>query len=263
MMLKPRNEDATWIANRVLAGSIKLNATINGFRKAALLGLPHSKDGLHAQHLDFCNREIEHFYLGPPEEVDTAKISLAHSLTESVLEAATYSIDAASLVFAHSMLDGAAADLLTACAYCDPERFAKYYAEKKITIKDAMTTRSLEEMAWAQMDLSLRHAARNDSLMDKVKTIQDATTPPYDANMMGGFIPDIEVLRTLDKRRIAIVHGDGLFEALPDIEDNILYLHKTALYLVFKVLAKYSLKLNPAAMAPLLSKPTDMGKLTS
>src|SRR5262249_5409830 len=129
---------------------------------------------------------------GTPEIAD----SLAAGMTDATMSQAAASVDAASLIFMHSILDGVALDYCRVTAMLAPERWADLVKDRQI---------KLEEVKGATYDQLLRTALgqyferlERESLLRKVEMLYRACDPPKAApSAVKGYTFDRERLERI------------------------------------------------------------------
>lgn len=147
-------------------------------------------------------------------------------------------VDAASLVFAHSILDAAAFDLCKVSALIDIDPWIELVSARKISLS-ALKTDSYETIARSHVDAYLDDLERK-SLMEKIDRLFAICKP------LDGISPyeDYKYVRDrvveLDKLRHDVVHHAGPVP-LPNGSGDIKYLAHTYSYLVAMVAHKHSL----------------------
>lgn len=152
-------------------------------------------------------------------------------------------IDAASLIFAHSVIDEAVFDYCRLAADAFPNDWIRYIKERKVSIKELVGSSSstVIQKKVAEYALSLNM----ESLPRKVDILFAVCKPPKDwAIFENGEIFDMKRLKKLDRLRHAIVHGRSKAKRLPKGDDDILFLRKVAYVAMGLLNFKYNFRLD-------------------
>ncbi len=83
-----------------------------------------------------------------------------------------------------------------------------------------------------------------ESLVKKVDLLFQLCTPPKDFAPINNYAYDRERLLAIDNARHEIVHRDGMGKSIPNIEEDLEYISKTANFLMGPVNKKYGVQLN-------------------
>jgi len=158
---------------------------------------------------------------------------------EKTLSEANTLIDAACLVFAHSVLDAHVFELCKLTAFLEPESWLSQIEKKQVTLLEAKAAtyesnrdRLLEKFF---EDLDGR------SLLWKIDLLH-ARCKPQNASTLRGFKFDRQKLDEIDRRRHEIVHGDALRTAGSTLLDDVRFLNETTDYCTIMVLDCYGLR---------------------
>jgi hypothetical protein len=147
-------------------------------------------------------------------------------------------VDAASLVFAHSILDAAAFDLCRVTALIDINPWVELVSARKISLS-ALKTDSYETIARAQVNAYLEDLERK-SLIEKIDRLFGICKPRNGISPYAEYNYDRDRVVTLDKMRHDVVHHAGPI-SLPDGSNDIKYLAHTYSYLVAMVAYRHTL----------------------
>jgi hypothetical protein len=185
---------------------------------------------------------------GTPEERD----SVAQTLPTKVAAAAAYTIqdahaaaNAACVVFAHSMLDGAIEDYCKVSALFSLNDWKEYVQQEKVT---------LAEVGDATFDELLRNAVLgylkrfgNKSLPNKIEVLQSICKPGA-IEILKDYRFDGDRLRRFDLLRHNIIHNEGFGAEIDNIEKDLQYIERTSIYLSALITHRYGLQIDPRAM---------------
>lgn len=167
---------------------------------------------------------------------------LQTQVTQLVLSNATAAIDAASLVFAQSIVDDAAWSYLKVCAMVDPAPWEVQIDDRKIRVKD-LKARSYEDIRAELIEARLKQIGR-ESLLTKIDLLFKLCPPPKDFAPLNNYIYDRSRVEKLDGQRHNMIHENGFGTPLPALEEDLEYLYKTACFLMGLVNKKHGLMID-------------------
>jgi hypothetical protein len=170
----------------------------------------------------------------------------AARLTEHEFKAYGGSVDAASLVFMHSGLDGAIHDLCRVTALVDPQQWQSFIDNQQERLA-VIRTKGYEAVARERLNAFVDTLSR-ESLIKKTDRLFQVC-PPDRAYSRKGYRFDRERLVTLDGLRHDIVHGDRPRAPIDDVAAAIDFMHETGLFFFGMVNHRYGLKLDPRYFA--------------
>lgn len=177
---------------------------------------------------------------------EATKNLLRTGMTEGVLASARAAIDAASLVFAQSMLDGCAWSYLKVCSLANPEDWEPIIAEKKASFADYYGKPL--EVARGEMIQEKLGQFEWHSLLRKVDLLFQLCTPPKGYAPIRNYVYDRDRLVKIDDARHGIIHRNAMGKPVANIDADLDYILKTANYLLALVNHKYGVQLNVAKM---------------
>lgn len=154
-------------------------------------------------------------------------------------------VDSASLIFAHSVLDGVALDYCRATALADPAGWEKYIELRQVKLQELRASK-YEAIRWAKIDEHLKELDRQ-SLMTKIDRLFAVCQPPRDFDPLRDYKFDRDRVETLDTNRHNAVHKEGVDNPLPRGNDDIWFMMSTANYLMAMVNERFGLKMDVAA----------------
>jgi hypothetical protein len=256
----PTAED---VLSETFARFMKNWAFITSLRQVADVALPIAEEALAAIHTDLVQwLSTDPQYKNIIVNLDGSETTwgegtknlLRTGMTEGALTSARAAIDAASLVFAQSMLDDCAWSYLKVCSLANPTDWKPIIGEKKTTfaafqgrpldvIRDEMIEEKLKQLEW-------------DSLLKKVDLLFQLCTPPMGYAPINNYAYDRDRLEKIDDARHAIIHRNAMGKPVANIEDDLDFILKTANYLLALVNRKYGVQLNTKKMFNLRAGPT-------
>jgi hypothetical protein len=176
------------------------------------------------------------FKANPPEKI-------VANMTEQTISETEMAMNAASLVFAHSVLDAAAFDYCRVTALVAPTDWES--AVEKRTVP-------LVEIRGSDYDRLLQQKLKEyftqlerESLLTKADQLFARCKPPEKWNPMNNYVYDRGRLEKLDKHRHGVIHGETLGKDLRNADDEIDYMMRTALFYMGLVNLRYGLQINP------------------
>lgn len=166
----------------------------------------------------------------------------------------TSMVEAASLIYAHSLLDGIAHDLCVCTARISPALWRNRIEQRKVTLKEVMTAQ-LSELEGKLIAAHLE-ALEKESLSKKIEALFSVCRPPEKFNPFtpgaSEYTFDPGRLKALDDRRHDLVHGVLPLEVSISPND-VEFMQKTALYLSAMVSAVFSIKADPRHLVQIVS----------
>ena len=224
---------------------------IHSFRRVSSAGLSHAKDVVSAyserivrEHLGA--PEHAHLYIGAPEHRHESMAQLAHAVAATDIENSQASVDAASVVFAHAILDGAAFDCCRISSAIAPSDWEGYIAERQVRLT-VLKEVSHEEIV---RDVVEKYVAilERESLLKKVDLLFARCQPPADWSPMSNYAFDRARLEAFDHLRHDIIHGSGP-RPIPSLDVELDYLGRTTFFLFGLLNHRYQLKVDLSYVA--------------
>lgn len=163
-------------------------------------------------------------------------------VTQLVLSSASVAIDAASLVFAQSIVDDAAWSYLRVCAAVDPATWEDQIDDRKIGVKD-LKMKSYEDIRADLVEARLKQIGRK-SRLTKIDLLFKLCPPPKDFAPLNNYSYDRARIERIDSQRHSMIHENGFGTPLPTLEEDLEYLYKTAWFLMDLVNKKHGLQLD-------------------
>ena len=172
----------------------------------------------------------------------------AAGLTEKMLKSKfnsyTASIDASSIILAHSILDSTAFDYFRVIQLVAPLEDWEVFIQKKTITLEELKCSDYPSLFKQKINRYLVDLERK-SLMAKIDQLFKMCKPPEKYSSIRNYEFDQTKIEKVDKLRQKIIHGEGLSAPLSDCDQKIEYLLNTTNYLMGLVYYRYNVKLNP------------------
>jgi len=157
-------------------------------------------------------------------------------------EGFSVAVDAASLVFAHSVLDDAALQYCRVTAMVSPSSWEQFVIDRKITLSEAKNE-NYQSLLQQNIERHLNNLEK-ESLMVKIHKLFAVCKPSRDYRPIRRFSFDSSRLQDLDTLRHSIIHQTGPVQKLPKGEDDIRFMQLCGLYMVNLVNARFGVQID-------------------
>jgi len=171
---------------------------------------------------------------------------------ESAISNARRMTDAASIVFAHSILDAFSGDLLTLGIQLDESRYFRFISERRIKVSEvlagepsALDAERVRDWLTIKVKELVENELKRESLCKKIDCLHSICKPESEFLKGGDFRYDRSRLQKVDKKRHNIVHGLDFASNLDSIAEDLDYIMSTGVYLTFMVAMGFNLKILP------------------
>lgn len=156
------------------------------------------------------------------------------------------SLDAAVLVFYHSILDGVAFDCLRVTALHSPSDWEEDLEKVQIGLLEARD-QAYDHLLRAKVGTRFASLER-ESLLIKVDRLLARCKPKTNWSPMHGYAYDRQRIKQFDDQRHEIIHGAAIGKPLalfPVTDENLWYLSRTGMFFVALVNMRYGLQIDP------------------
>lgn len=152
-------------------------------------------------------------------------------------------VESAAIVLAHSVIDKFVYGLCQISSIVSPMDWLSNIEKRKIVIADlAETSFDIEYNKKLEDYIS---KLEKESLLFKIQKLFSKCKPNRAFNPVPDYIYDSNRLEKFHNKRIEIVHGfDSLYE-IPDVDEKLVYIEKTALYFYSMFDHKYGDAIDP------------------
>ena len=163
--------------------------------------------------------------------------------TKNKTDAFQTSIDGASLVFAHSLLDSSALDYCKVIALIDPREFLPKIGAQSVAVRDVMARHS-DDILTTTVKAFLEKLEK-ESLIRKIDVLNSICKPEPRSSALRDYAFDPTRLKELDSLRNNMVHKYGPTR-LPNGDADITYLLDTSNHLMGLINQRFDLRMDPA-----------------
>jgi len=170
---------------------------------------------------------------------------ISNMLLDNAVSGFEASVDAASLVFAHSVIDQAAYDCCKVTALVAPGDWEDNVSKKQVCLCEVKEKPSYDELRSDALRKFFERFAY-ESLLTKLDRLHSKCRPEPGFAKSDNYAYDRSRIQELDSLRHDIVHGLAKERKLPKGDDDIDYLWNTSMYLVALVNHRYDVKLDPS-----------------
>ena len=215
------------------------------FRQMGVLGEDAAREAIHRSNIYFVQQQLLH---GEHQNLlkDRAAFiatgmaeRMPHEMTEASVRNFRHTLHAATLVFAHSILDAAVFDCLRICASASPEDWRSYLAGKKVSLSEVASKSSGVLLSEAIADELSR--LERESLLAKVDKTFQLCKPTKQEFLTNGFRFDRERLSRLDDLRHRVVHDPGTIASFDTIYEDLQFMQSSGLHLFSMVGDRFNL----------------------
>lgn len=227
---------------------------VNSLRHVAEIGLPGAIPGIYREWLDFAHELFhdprhDHLFIdkeGAIREGGGVE-GMGKAMAENQLRSFQSAVEAASLIFAHSILDSAALDYLRVTTLHNPSDWAEFVNQKQVPLS-SIQGRSYDDLLKEKVAQYLETFDRQ-SLLAKIDKLFQICKPEQGFAPMDDYAFDRARLEQLDSLRHEIVHGSGPVIEIRVTDNDIWFLQKTAFFLMSLVNMRYGTRIDTARFA--------------
>lgn len=228
-------------------------AVISSFREISRLGLPTATLHIYDRYLEladelFNDPQHEKLFIDKQKAYETlgGVEALGSEMAQDQIRNYKASVDAASLVFAHSVVDNATLNYCFCCALVNPSDWEKFVEKKKVSIEDIKGI-SVDEILGKKVHEYISSLDR-ESLLLKADRLFQVCQPPIGFAPLHHYTYERDRLLQLDEMRHDIVHKSTSVPMLPNGDNDIWFLQQTVNFFMALVNSRYDLRINPYHM---------------
>jgi hypothetical protein len=251
----PPVADAGKLLNETFARLLHALSVVSNFRKTLLAVSPQAD-----KHLNSTLTELLRDLFEAPEwagflvPIDPAApmpktkpdyAAIAKPGADAMLATTYAQVDAATLIFYHSILDGVAFDCLRVTALQAPADWEKDLERVKVGLLE-IRGQAYDELLRAQIDKRLT-ALERESLLTKIDRLYARCKPAPTWSPMDGYDYDPKRIREFDAQRHEIIHGAPIGKPLtlfPVTNESLWYLFRSGMFFISLVLHRYGLQVD-------------------
>ena len=181
---------------------------------------------------------------------EIAEVMMAKTLT-NVQE----SVDAALLIFAHSVIDDLATSLCEVIATADPMCWESAIIDKEVTLSDARQS-TFDKLYSEHLNKFLDNVVKHKSLIKRIQLIHQKCPPTsVPTSRQGNYRYDSKRLQDFDTRRHDIIHRLRWDSAPQRADDDLDFIDSTCGYLCRLISWRYKLEIDVQYGLSSLGKP--------
>ena len=193
------------------------------------------------------NEDLKGIFMDPSSLVAGGHhISLANSIAASAVVSSVRTVDSASVVFAHSLLETTLNELLHLTFAASPKAWFPYVKQRKVELSSVVNG-SVDALCQSLVQDYIIELGR-ESLMRRSDVLHAICRPrPTDAKMQTYKFSKVE-LESFDKVRHNLVHGQKFFDSITDAAKLLEYVSKTGGYFILLVNQRFGFKFSPNSL---------------
>jgi hypothetical protein len=248
--------EASQLLNETFARLIHATSVVSNFRTTLLAVSPDADKHLSSKLTDLSRDLFEApewegllVPIDPTAPKSTRKPDYAElgKIGAKAMLGTTYAqVDAATLIFYHSILDGVVFDCLRVTALQARRAWEEDLANVQIGLLEARD-QAYDILLRAKIDKRLE-ALERESLLSKVNKLLARCRPEHGWSPMHGYAYDQTRIQQFDDQRHEIVHGAAVGKPLtlfPVNDKSLFYLWRTGVYFVALISMRYGLQIDP------------------
>jgi len=176
--------------------------------------------------------------------------ALAKTGASAMLGTTYAQVDAATLIFYHSILDGVAFDCLKMTALQAPSDWEEDLTSVQVGLLEARD-QPYDKLLRSKIDRRFESLER-ESLLAKVGKLFARCKPEPNWSPMDGYAYDQNRVKQFDDQRHQIVHGAAIGKPLvlfPVTDESLFYLLRTGIFLIGLINRRYGLQIDPQVLS--------------
>jgi hypothetical protein len=187
------------------------------------------------------NEDIRNIFKDPTSLVANGQhVSFAKSIAASAVVSSFRTVDSASIVFAHSILEAALIDLLKLTFKASPSDWFHFVDRRKVEIS-SVANHPVENLLHSLVHDFIQELER-ESLMRKSDALHTICKPSSTDAKMETYSFSKEKLKSFDDVRHSLVHGQGFRDDISDAAKQLEYASKTGGYFILLVNQRFGFK---------------------
>lgn len=215
------------------------------FHRMGQLGESAAREAIHRDHTYFVEQQLVG---GMLQHLLKDKVgflaagmdkSMPRQMTDAAVHNFVYTLDAATIVFAHSILDAAIFDCLRICAIAAPDSWRENLGARKVSLNE-VALKSASDLLREAIESELTRLER-ESLLGKVDRTFQLCKPEKQEYLTNGFRFERDRLVKLDELRHNVVHDPSTVVSFGTLSDDLDFMQKSGLHIFSMVGDKFGL----------------------
>jgi hypothetical protein len=252
----PAVPEASQLLNETFARLIHATSVVSNFRTTLLAVSPDADKHLSSKLTDLSRDLFEapewEGLLVPidpmaPESTKKPDYAALGKIGARAMLGTTYAqVDAATLIFYHSILDGVAFDCLRVTTLQAPHDWEGDLTNAHVGLLEARD-QAYDKLLRSKIDKRLE-ALERESLLSKVGKLFACCKPEHGWSPMHSYAYDEARMEQFDRQRHEIVHGAAIGKPLtlfPVTDESLFYLLRTGMFFVGLINMRYGLQIDP------------------
>jgi hypothetical protein len=179
-----------------------------------------------------------------PDQTQAYLAQMADGMAKLSVQNARMAVDAASLVFAHSVLEAFVYDCLKITQTVDQDWWEHSVRNDEITLKvEQLRTLNVEPLVRKSVEKAYSRLDRM-SLLVKLDTLHEICKPPLDFDPIENYRYDRERVKRIDTTRHDVVHNEILKVDFSTLPADLDYLSKTCLWCGDLMIQRFGLSID-------------------
>ena len=230
---------------------------VTTFHQMGVLGEDAAREAIHRSNTYFVQQQLvrgtHRNWLKDPESFVRQGFDqkMPLEMTEQSVKDFRRTLRAATLVFAHSILDAAVFDSVRICAMTAPDQWVDVIGNRKVTLT-AIKKTSYGDLLREAIDAELVRLERA-SLLSKVDRVFQVCRPTKQEYLTNGFHFDRDRLTRLDELRHKVVHSPGGDRGFETFYEDLEFMRNSGLHIFALVGEHFGLGLNGTDYKEVLS----------
>ena len=219
---------------------------IRSFRRIALAGPPAASGGIYQEYFEI--PEVLNsvgWQFSDREQVfsEGFRRDIAGKMTERRLLNAQAAVDAASLVFAHSILDDAASECCKISSLIAPDNWRTNIEQRKVPLERVRNS-SFDDLYNQYLSEFIEQLTR-EPLMKRLDFLNQKCQPVHQMTVYQvKYDYDPERVKALDNLRHDVIHRVAINQQFPTIEADLVFLEHTSRFVVWLIVQHYRVRLD-------------------
>jgi hypothetical protein len=179
-----------------------------------------------------------------PESFESsgAGAQISAALTKLTVDQAMAGAEAASLIFAHTILDDLATSILGFLADAQPDQWEEKVRDRKLSLADSKQS-SFAELRDRLVRDYVAQLSKDKSLPKRIGMAFKESNASRE--LITDFSYDEGRMEKLDELRHSFIHKDALGTRIPTLDDDLNFMHRTGIAMLAAVSLHLSVQASP------------------